>query len=57
MNELKNGHVKTVERVADTVIGNPIQFRSASRRTYIYIYKRQNGNTVGKDKSYFIPLF
>lgn len=34
MNELKNGHVKTV---ADTVTGNPIQFRLASRRTYIYI--------------------
>lgn len=55
MNELKNGHVKTVETVADTVIGNPIQFRSASRTTYIY--KRQNGIAVGKDKSYFIPLF
>jgi hypothetical protein len=52
MNELKNGHVKTV---ADTVIGNPIQFRLASRLTYIY--KRQKGNAVGKDKSYFIPLF
>jgi len=35
MNELKNGHMKTVETVADTVIENPIQFRSASRRTYI----------------------
>jgi len=35
MNELRNGHVKAA---ADTVIGNPIQFCSASRRVYIYIY-------------------
>lgn len=32
MNGLRNGHMETV---ADTVIGIPIQFRSASRRVRI----------------------